>query len=154
VYWNELRTIYPVSQKHVDQFKAQLKTGDGKIYSGDETLDVVGNRREVQAITPTHNVVVYKEAGRPDRARYEEDANKGPVGARGPGRFVKVAMRRLGTQGLVVGCVILGVLTCLALLTVCGLAHKVNAAQKNQSSSGGAAPASTVEMGAEAGKTN
>lgn len=35
VYWNELRTIYPVSQKHVDQFKAQLKTGDGKIYSGE-----------------------------------------------------------------------------------------------------------------------
>jgi len=66
--------------------------------------------------------VVYEEKGRPDRARYEDDENKGPVGSRGPGRFVRMAMGRFGTQGLVVGCVILGVLTCLALLAVCALA--------------------------------
>lgn len=122
VYWNELRTIYPVSQKHLDQFKAQLAAADPKVYSGETTLDKVGNRREIQKETDTHNVVVYQEKGRPDRARYEEDENKGPVGARGPGRYVRMAMGKFGTQGLVVGCVILGVLVCLALLTVCALA--------------------------------
>lgn len=152
VYWNELRTIYPVSQKHVDQFKAHLKTAAG--YSGDQTLDVIGNRREVQPETATHNVMVYMEKGRPDRARYEEDENKGPKGARGPGRYVRMAMGKFGTQGLVVGCVILGVLTCFALILVCVLAQKVSSAQKgqNQSSGGGttaapAAPASSdVQM--------
>lgn len=151
VYWNELRTIYPVSQKHVDQFKAQLATADSKVYSGEKTLDKVGNRRETQKIDG-HNIVVYMEKGRSDRARYEDDENKGPVGARGPGRYVRQAMGKFGTQGLVVGCVILGVLTCLSLLAVCGLAQKVNSAQKNQSSSSGgatSAPASNVEMAGE-----
>jgi len=61
-------------------------------------------------------------------------------------------MGKFGTQGLVVGCVILAVLTCLSLLAVCGLAQKVNSAQKNQSSSSGgatSAPASNVEMAGE-----
>ena len=149
VYWNELRTIYPVSQKHVDQFKAHLKTAAG--YEGDQTLDVIGNRREVLPTNANHNVMVYMEKGRPDRTRYEEDENKGPKGARGPGRYVRMAMGKFGTQGLVVGCVILGVLTCFALILVCVLAQKVSSAQKgqNQSSSGGAAtapPASEVEV--------
>lgn len=57
VYWNELRTIYPVSQKHVDQFVAQLKEAKG--YDGDQTLDVLGNRRVTMPITEGHNIVVY-----------------------------------------------------------------------------------------------
>jgi hypothetical protein len=48
-----------------------LRTADSKIYSGDQTLDKVGNRREVQATTADHNVVVYEEKGRPDRSKYD-----------------------------------------------------------------------------------
>lgn len=149
VYWNELRTIYPISQKHVDQFKATLATADPKTYSGDNTLDKVGNRREVQPVTAAHGVVVYEEKGRPDREKYEKN-DKGPEGQRGPGRFSKIAMGELGTQGLVAGCVILGILTCIALIIVCALAQKVSSATKS-SSSGGAqasapAAATNVEM--------
>lgn len=50
VYWNVLSTIYPISQKHLDQFKAQLNRGeDGK-------LDEFGNWREIQNIDE-HNVI-------------------------------------------------------------------------------------------------
>lgn len=46
VYWNVLRTVYPIKQKHLDQFKNQLKR---------DNLDVIGNYRLIQDLTPHHN---------------------------------------------------------------------------------------------------
>ena len=44
VYWNVLSTVYPISKKHLAQFKKQLNLGeDGK-------LDERGNFREIQKI--------------------------------------------------------------------------------------------------------
>lgn len=50
VYWNVLKTIYPIKQKHVDQFTSQLKRLDG--------LEKTGNWREIQATTKEHNPIV------------------------------------------------------------------------------------------------
>lgn len=38
VYWNVVRRVYPIKQKHLDQFKNQLKRGG---------LDKSGNYREI-----------------------------------------------------------------------------------------------------------
>lgn len=38
VYWNVLRTVYPIKKKHLDQFMNQLKRGE---------LQVTGNNREI-----------------------------------------------------------------------------------------------------------
>jgi len=50
VYWNVLKTIYPIKQKHVDQFTAQLKRLDG--------LEKTGNWREIQPTVKAHNPIV------------------------------------------------------------------------------------------------
>lgn len=50
VYWNVLSTIYPISQRHVDQFKSQLERSD------QGNLKSTGNWREIQSIDK-HNVV-------------------------------------------------------------------------------------------------
>merc|ERR1719272_1977950 len=41
VYWNVLTTIYPIKQKHLDQFKLQLKKSPKK----DPTMPKTGNWR-------------------------------------------------------------------------------------------------------------
>ena len=50
IYWNVLNTIYPISKKHLDQFKAQLNRGE------DGNLDERGNWRDVTPVD-THGVV-------------------------------------------------------------------------------------------------
>jgi len=71
VYWNVLKTVYPISQKHVDQFKDQLRYRGGNDlcnYGNNNVLGgcgsqcvrpskacVPGNNREIQAETPAHN---------------------------------------------------------------------------------------------------
>lgn len=50
VYWNVLKTIYPIKQKHVDMFKKQLKRVDG--------LEKTGNWREILPLTKDHNPVI------------------------------------------------------------------------------------------------
>ena len=56
VYWNVLRTIYPIKQKYVDQFHAQLNRLDG--------LKDTGNWRVVLPLTSHHNpVVLYSNEG-------------------------------------------------------------------------------------------
>ena len=49
VYWNVVRTIYPIKQKHLDLFLNQLRRG-GKF------LDYTGNWREIQPTTPEHEL--------------------------------------------------------------------------------------------------
>jgi hypothetical protein len=49
VYWNVLTTIYPISKRHLDQFKGQLARGN------DGQLAEWGNYRETQPID-NHNV--------------------------------------------------------------------------------------------------
>ena len=55
VYWNVLRTIYPIKQKHLDQFIGELEI---------ETLHKTGNFREVQALTKDHDPVIIVSGGR------------------------------------------------------------------------------------------
>lgn len=50
VYWNVLRTIYPIKQKHLDMFKSQLARQEG--------LDNTGNWRVILPLTKDHNPVV------------------------------------------------------------------------------------------------
>lgn len=52
VYWNVLRTVYPIKQKHVDQFMNQLKRSN---------LEVTGNNRVIQAETKAHNPHILTE---------------------------------------------------------------------------------------------
>jgi len=46
VYWNVLRTIYPLKPKHLDQFKLQL----AKNTDQNPSLLLTGNWREIQPI--------------------------------------------------------------------------------------------------------
>lgn len=50
VYWNVLYTIYPISQKHLDQMRAHLSRGEGG------NLAVTGNWRDTVPVD-LHNVV-------------------------------------------------------------------------------------------------
>jgi carbonic anhydrase len=50
VYWNVLTTVYPISQKHLDQYKAQLTRGENG------QLANRGNWRLIQPVD-LHNVI-------------------------------------------------------------------------------------------------
>ena len=52
VYWNVLQRVYPIKQRHLDQFLLQLKRGK---------LDVIGNYRETQEID-LHNPFLITDA--------------------------------------------------------------------------------------------
>jgi len=56
VYWNVLRTVYPIKQMHLDQFKEILKIGN---------MLETGNWREIQPLTEAHNptIVMSPEGG-------------------------------------------------------------------------------------------
>lgn len=56
VYWNVMSTIYPISQRHLDLFKAQLNLGEGG------QLDERGNWRAIQAVDE-HNVAYITTGG-------------------------------------------------------------------------------------------
>lgn len=56
VYWNVLRTIYPIKQRHLDMFKSQLARQEG--------LDNTGNWRVILPLEKAHNpVVLYSDYG-------------------------------------------------------------------------------------------
>lgn len=63
IYWNVLQNVYPIKQKHLDQFKAQLNRASE--YT-DKTLSDLGNYRVIQETTPLHNLqtvsIGFKEA--------------------------------------------------------------------------------------------
>jgi hypothetical protein len=76
VYWNVLSTIYPVSAKHLAQFKGQLNRGE----NGD--LDERGNWRLIQA-EDEHNVI-YLDGMGDVVASAESDSGEGEgQGSRG-----------------------------------------------------------------------
>jgi hypothetical protein len=52
VYWNVLQRVYPIKQRHLDQFLLQLKRGK---------LDVIGNYRETQELD-LHNPFLITDA--------------------------------------------------------------------------------------------
>jgi carbonic anhydrase len=54
VYWNVLRTIYPIKQKHLDQFIDELEI---------ETLHKTGNFREIQPLTKDHDPSIIVSRG-------------------------------------------------------------------------------------------
>ena len=91
VYWNVLSTVYPISQKHLDQFKAQLNLGEnGQLASR-------GNYRETQKIN--RQGVVY--------IRREDDSQTDKY-------------ENLKKGGLITGIVLLSLMiTALLLLIVC-----------------------------------
>jgi hypothetical protein len=53
VYWNVMRTIYPIKQKHLDLFKKQLARNPG--------LEKTGNWRVTVPTTPAHNVMIIED---------------------------------------------------------------------------------------------
>lgn len=55
VYWNVLRTVYPIKQKHLDQFKAQLARNT---VQKPKTLAETGNWRVIQKTTAAHNAQI------------------------------------------------------------------------------------------------
>jgi len=54
VFWNVLTTVYPIKQKHLDQFK--------KILAIDGLL-TTGNWREIQPLTDAHNPTILVQGG-------------------------------------------------------------------------------------------
>lgn len=63
VYWNVLTTIYPIKQKHLDQFNLQLKKSPKK----DPTMPKTGNWRLIQPYVEGatgHQAQIIKTMGR------------------------------------------------------------------------------------------
>lgn len=58
IYWNLMRDVYPIKQKHVDQFKAQLDRAAG--YDASDPLSTYGNWRVPQPIISQDVHVVQK----------------------------------------------------------------------------------------------
>lgn len=56
VYWNVVKTIYPIKQKHLDQFKKQMLRGTAANGGSDKFGADVSNWREIQ---PLGNRIVY-----------------------------------------------------------------------------------------------
>lgn len=59
VYWNVLSTIYPISRRHLDLFKAQLNQGEGG------ALDERGNYRKI-CVEDEQNVAYIMTGGAGD----------------------------------------------------------------------------------------
>ena len=53
VYWNVLKTVYPINSRTLKQFKDQLERVSG--------LDVTGNWREIQPVDNQNPVLIQKE---------------------------------------------------------------------------------------------
>lgn len=54
VYWNVLRTVYPLKQRHLDQFKNQLKRHKGLLETG--------NYREIQPLIDQNPMIISTSA--------------------------------------------------------------------------------------------
>jgi len=86
VYWNVLKTIYPIKQKYVDQFKSQLAREPG--------LENYGNWREIQPFSEAHNPVVLYSANRPSAGA------AAPAAAAAPAKAATAAPAAGGTVSL------------------------------------------------------
>jgi hypothetical protein len=60
VYWNVVKKIYPVSQKHFDQFKNQMKRGANKFAS--EGPAAFTNYREIQPLGDREVTHIFDDA--------------------------------------------------------------------------------------------
>ena len=69
VYWNLLSTIYPISKRHLDLFKAQLNLGENG------QLDERGNYRVINPATPEHKVAYVSTGGNED----DKDIKRGLI---------------------------------------------------------------------------
>jgi hypothetical protein len=56
VYWNVMTTVYPLKQRHLNQFKAQLNRKKGLLKTG--------NYRIIMKETADHSPVIVKRDGR------------------------------------------------------------------------------------------
>ena len=56
VYWNVMKTVYPIKQRHLDQFKAQLNRKKGLLKTG--------NWRIILPETASHAPVIVEKSGR------------------------------------------------------------------------------------------
>lgn len=61
VYWNVLRTVYPIKAHHFEQFKEQLHRGH---------LEVTGNNRVVQKIDAHDPHIVSESTGFSEQAAF------------------------------------------------------------------------------------
>jgi len=91
VYWNVLKTIYPIKQKYVDQFKSQLARAPG--------LENTGNWRVIQPFTEAHNPVVLYSAPGPGNVAAGAAATAAPTKAAttAPAAGGTVSLQQQGT---------------------------------------------------------
>jgi len=112
VYWNVLSTVYPVSKRHLDEFKTVLNKVEG--------LREVGNFRVTFPPVEEHDLIYYDGPMR----------QTNPFKAfGGPGRVASMA-ERIGNRRLVAFAGVLGALLCISILVVCGLGFMVTAERK------------------------
>ena len=83
VFWNQITTVYPIKQRHLDQFKNQLRRKNGYPYAPKTLLDY-GNNRELQP-EDFHNIHFVSNPTDP-RRRYRSDASSssGPTTSSNP----------------------------------------------------------------------
>ncbi len=58
VYWNVVKTIYPIKQKHVDQFRNFQLSRDPSTKGYNPSTGTGGNYRNLQKITDAHSMYI------------------------------------------------------------------------------------------------
>jgi len=111
VYWNVLSTIYPVSQKHLDQFKAQLAPLEGG------NLADYGNWREIMP-EDDHGVAYISSSGSSSSSSDSSGSgsSSGELSVVSTDEAVEEDEKKDGNAGLIVAVLILVIISLILLL--------------------------------------
>jgi len=110
VYWNVLSTIYPVSQKHLDQFKAQLAPLEGG------NLADYGNWREIMP-EDDHGVAYISSSGSSASSSDSSGSSSGELSVVSTDEAVEEDEKKDGNAGLIVAVLILVIISLILLLS-------------------------------------
>jgi len=123
VYWNVLSTIYPVSKKHLDQFKAQLAPLEGG------NLADYGNYREI--CTEDDHGVAYISSSGSSVGSSGSESSSGELSTVSTDEAVEEDEKKGANAGLIVAVLILVIIALILLLATVYLYFNGEKKQEN-----------------------
>jgi len=124
VYWNVISTIYPVSKKHLDQFKAQLAPLEGG------NLADYGNWREIMP-EDDHGVAYISSSGSSASSSDSSGSSSGELSVVSTDEAVEEDEKKDGNAGLIVAVLILVIISLILLLATVYLYFNGEKKQEN-----------------------
>ena len=124
VYWNVISTIYPVSKKHLDQFKAQLAPLEGG------NLADYGNWREIMP-EDDHGVAYISSSGSSASSSDSSGSSSGELSVVSTDEAVEKDEKKDGNAGLIVAVLILVIISLILLLATVYLYFNGEKKQEN-----------------------